>query len=129
MQDELTAWKGVIGEVENAAVRNQPDEALAIGISKGLPIYQAHARDAARFRDLQNEILNQQRAQGASVFSSSRSTTIAIVVLTLLAGVALLVVVRTSTRTLRQTTAELNQASEQVAGAADQISSSSQALA
>ena len=129
MQDELTGWKSVIGDVEAAAARNQADEALSIALGKGLPIYQAHVRDAARFRELQGEILAQQRERGASVYSSGRWILLSTLALILIAGAALLLVVRTSTRTLRQTTAELNQASEQVAGAADQISSSSQSLA
>lgn len=127
LQEQLTAWRSVILEVVQNA--GQPDAAMSVALTKGLPIYNANNRDTARFRELQNEILVSQRARAADTYSFGRVSALLILGATLLAGAILFVVVRNTSRTLRDTAMELGQASQQVESAAAQISSSSQALA
>jgi hypothetical protein len=67
MQDRLTAWRAAIVEVERAATRGDSDAALRISSAKGYPIYRANARDTARFREVQDGILDAQQASVASV--------------------------------------------------------------
>jgi methyl-accepting chemotaxis protein len=129
LQSELTEWRGVIGEVDNAASHGDPEGAMRIAVTKGLPIYNANCRDAARFRQIQDENLAAQRAAGASVYSLSRWIAFAGLFLSLLTGGTILLVVRQTNRTLQFAAAELSQTSGQVASAAGQISSSSQGLA
>jgi methyl-accepting chemotaxis protein/methyl-accepting chemotaxis protein-1 (serine sensor receptor) len=128
-QEQLTAWRSVTAEVEQAAARNNPVEAMHIAMTKGVPIYQANTRDARLFRELENQILANQRVAGTPIYNALRWSSFAVLGLALLAGTVLLMVVRGSTRTLRQTAMELSQASGQVSNAAAQISSSSQSLA
>ena len=129
LQDELTAWRSAISDIQDAATRGQPDAAIQISLSKALPVYEANTRDAARLRQLENEILAQQQARGASIYSVSLWSVLAGLALTLVGGGLQLWVAHSSTLALRRTAAELSQASEQVAGAAGQICSSSQSLA
>ena len=127
---QLTAWRAVTLEVEQASARNKPEEAMNLALTKGLPIYRANTRDArTRLREVQNEILVEERATGQSIYATLRWSAFGILALALLAGTVVLVVVRGSSLVLRQTAAELSRASEQVASAATQISSSSQSLA
>ncbi len=128
-QEELTAWRAVTAEVEQAAARNNPVEAMHIAMTKGVPIYKANMRDARLFRELENRILADQRVAGTPIYNALRWASLAVLALTLLAGTVLLVVVRHSSRILRHTAMELSQASGQVSSAAAQISSSSQSLA
>jgi hypothetical protein len=67
MQDRLTAWRAAIAEVERAAARGDSDAALRIASAKGYPIYRANAGDTARFRQVQDGILDAQQASAAAV--------------------------------------------------------------
>jgi methyl-accepting chemotaxis protein/methyl-accepting chemotaxis protein-1 (serine sensor receptor) len=129
LQEQLTSWKSVIADVKQIAGRNEPDAALKIALEKGLPISEANTRDTTAFRDIQNKILEEQRAKGDSIYTTSRWGAFLLLGLTVAAGAILLVTIRSTSRTLRTSAAELSQASEQVASAAGQISSSSQSLA
>jgi hypothetical protein len=68
MRDRLTAWQLAIAEVERAASRGDFEAALKIAAGQGYPIYRLNARDTARFRELQDGVLDAQRASAASVF-------------------------------------------------------------
>ena len=129
LQEQLTSWKSVMVEIEQASARNEPEAATGIALSKGLPIYNANARDTAALLKLQNDILAEQRARAASAYNASFWGALVILGLTVVAGANLLVTVWRSSRALRMSAVELSQASDQVAGAASQISSSSQSLA
>jgi methyl-accepting chemotaxis protein/methyl-accepting chemotaxis protein-1 (serine sensor receptor) len=129
LQEQLTAWRSVIVEIEQAAAQGNADAAVRIIVDKGLPIYEANSRDTARFRELQNEILASQQANGASIFQSSRWIAIGLLGLAIGTGLLTLFVVRNTSRTLQRAATDLRQSSEQLASAANQITSSSQALA
>ncbi|HWC97657.1 MAG TPA: methyl-accepting chemotaxis protein [Candidatus Sulfopaludibacter sp.] len=129
LQQQLTDWRSVIAEVDQADQKNDPDTALKIALTKGLPIYQANSRDTTALGDLQTRILADQKTRGAGIHSFSNWTAFSLLALTTLAGIVLFLVVRDSSKILRETALELGQASEQVASAANQISSSSQSLA
>jgi methyl-accepting chemotaxis protein/methyl-accepting chemotaxis protein-1 (serine sensor receptor) len=129
LQDQLTRWRSVILEVQQATDRGEADAALQIATAKALPVYQAAMRDTDAFRALQTRLLDQQRVRAASIHSTGNTVNLLVFALSMLAGAILLVVVRNSSRSLRNTAAELSHASEQVAGAASQISVSSQSVA
>jgi methyl-accepting chemotaxis protein/methyl-accepting chemotaxis protein-1 (serine sensor receptor) len=129
LQEQLTTWRSVIGEVQQAAGRGDPDGATKISREKGLPIYDANTRDTQRLDALDDAILAKQRSAATALAAQSRWTAIAVLAFSLLTGLAVLMIVRGSTATLRTAAAELGQSSEQVASAAKQISTSSQALA
>jgi methyl-accepting chemotaxis protein/methyl-accepting chemotaxis protein-1 (serine sensor receptor) len=129
LQQQLTEWRGVVVEVEQAVTRGDPAAAMRIAVTRGLPIYEANMRDTAAFRKLQDRILADQRSRAASLYESSRWSGLIIFGLAIAAGGILLTVVRKSCGTLRNTARELAQSSEQVASAAGQISSSSQSVA
>ena len=121
LQSELTEWRGVIGEVDKGGSHGDPDDAMRIEVAKGMPLFAANTRDTARFSQLQDENLANQRAVGASIYSSSRWTAFAGLLLSLLTGVIIQLVVRHTNRTLQFAAAELSQTSGQVASAAGQI--------
>jgi methyl-accepting chemotaxis protein len=129
LRERLAAWQSVIVEVAQAAGRGDPDSAVKISREKGLPIYEVVARDTLRLDEIQDEILVKQREEATALASRSRFAAIAVLAFALLTGLAVLLVVRGTTRTLHAAAAELGQNSEQVASAAKQISASSQALA
>jgi hypothetical protein len=62
----MTAWRSAVVEVERAAKRGDSDKALRIASAKGYPLYQANARDTARFRELQEGVLEARQADTAS---------------------------------------------------------------
>jgi len=129
MQQNLTQWRAVIIEVEQAASRNDAEASMRISLVKGLPIFNANTRDADAFQKLQSQIIADQRAQAASLHEASLWAALVIFGLAIVAGTVLLVIVQKSSRSLRQTAADLSRSSEQVASAAHQISSSSQSVA
>jgi methyl-accepting chemotaxis protein len=129
LQDQLTRWRALIEDIQQAAGRGDPASALAAALSKGLPIYKENTDSAEHFRNIQNVILVQQQAAGESIYSLSRWTAIALLGLTLLAGVVVILVVRRTSRVLQEAAGELSCSSEQVASAASQIACSSQSLA
>jgi methyl-accepting chemotaxis protein len=129
LQGQLTAWKSVMLEVTGAASQNQPDDALRIAVTKGLPIYKDNSRDTVAFRDLQNRILARQGADAASVYNGAWWTSVSVFIGALIAGVLTLLVIRHSSAVLRRAASELDRSSRQVSSAAVQISSASQQLA
>ncbi len=129
LQEDLTEWKSVIKEVEQPAAKGDANEALRAALTKGLPIYEAHTRDTARFREIQDEILATHRAAGETIFRCSRWAAFAVLGLALGAGLLVLVVIRNTNRTLQRAAGELSESAAGVASAASEIASSSQALA
>src|SRR5689334_15204656 len=129
LQQELTAWRAVIVDIEAAAAHNDPDSAVRIAVTKGLPIYQENTRDTEAFRAIQNEILDEQRARAAAIYNSSFWTAGGLLSLGVLAGILMLLLVRRMNYRLRRASSELSQASDQVASASRQISTASQNLA
>jgi CHASE3 domain sensor protein len=128
LQQELTEWRAVIVDVEQAAAQGQPEAAMSTALARGLPIYDANTRDATRFRQLQNEILSAQRERGAAIHSRSQWIAVLVLGLAVVTGMVFLLVVRHSCEAVRQTAAQLSEASAQVGGAANQIASSSLAI-
>jgi CHASE3 domain sensor protein len=51
-QEQLTAWRAIIIEVQQSADRGEADAATRIAITKALPIYEANSRDIDAFREL-----------------------------------------------------------------------------
>lgn len=129
LEEELRAWRNVIVAIEKEAGEGKPEAALVIAIDKGFPIYDANTRDTKVFREIQDEILGGQRADGQSLNNASRWTVIGLLVFSLLVGVGVLFIVRQTSSTLQRAASEVSQTAHDVASSADQISSSSQALA
>ena len=102
MQDRLMAWRLVVVEVERAAARGDSEAALKIASGQGYPIYRLNARDTARFRELQDGILDAQRANAASVFRAGWWTDFGALSLAAGAGLLTLFFVRRASRTARR---------------------------
>lgn len=98
MQDRFEAWRSAAVEVERAAARGNSDAALKIATGEGYPLYRANASDTARFRELQDGILNAQRASAASVVRAGWFTDFGALSLAAGAGLLALIFVRYNRR-------------------------------
>jgi len=93
------------------------------------PIYSKINADARRLVAINNEILSADKAELAQTYSHSRWIAFVLLALSLVAGAAVVFVVRYVNSSLRQAVSELSEGADQVASAASQVSASSQSLA
>lgn len=129
LQEELDDWKGALVDVIHLADQGHAQAALDLANVRCVPIYDANTRDTGHMRQIQQEILQQDSQAGAAVISFSRWTQWGLLGLSLAVGATVFLLVRQTNRTLQHAAAGLSQTAEQVAAAACEISSSSQALA
>jgi methyl-accepting chemotaxis protein len=129
LETTLSAWRGAIAEVRRLADAGDADGALRVGNEKALPLYAAANRSSRRLEEVQKQTLEQNRQAAAGVDSASRWATLVLIGLALAVGLAVVLIVRGTTRGLQRAAAELGESAEQVANASGQVSSSSQALA
>jgi hypothetical protein len=100
--------------VERAAKRGDSDKALKIASAKGYPLYQANARDTARFRELQEGVLEARQADIASAVQADWWTDLGALGLAVAAGLLTLFFVR-HTSQIAQTTGERTASSTEAA--------------
>jgi methyl-accepting chemotaxis protein len=129
LQEQLSAWRLVIVDVEKAARQGDPNQALTTALTRGLPIYEANSRDSAQFAAIQRELLAQQTAAGDATYHRSVWIVLSLSVLALTSGLGVFLVTRNVNKTLRSAATELKEGADQVASAATQVANSSQLLA
>jgi methyl-accepting chemotaxis protein len=129
LEGQLKAWRGMIGEVAGLAGRGEADAAMAVALSKGLPIYEENTRDCEKYRQIQDEILADQTAKGEALAIRGQWIAGLGLALAVVIGVVVLVIVRRTSTALQNVASQLGQSAVQVASAAGQISSSSSTLA
>ena len=129
LAEQLKAWRIIGEEIKQAADAGNPEQALKVATDKGVPVYRANAKSAARLTELEKADLAAQRAQDEQLGSASRWTALALLGLAIGMGALIAFIVRQTSSTLQRAAAELGETSEQVASAAQQVSASSQALA
>ena len=125
----LHSWRAIFGEVEQVSASGNPEAALKIFMERGIPLYEAIAKDTQRLQELQRQLLEADRRAAADTNNLSRWIAIALVGLSLIRGAVILLVVRSTSRTLQKAAAEIGEGAEQINAAAAQVASSSQSLA
>jgi methyl-accepting chemotaxis protein/methyl-accepting chemotaxis protein-1 (serine sensor receptor) len=129
LQDQLASWRALGSDLNRMADQGDCDGTIKLAAEKGLPIYNDNTRDSRRLSAIQDEILARDTLAGSSLASTSSWTAVVLLSLSLLLGVAVVLIVRHTNGTLQRAATGLSQAAEQVSSAAGEICSSSQALA
>lgn len=129
LQDCLTRWREVEGELKRLVDQGDADGALKVAITKGKPFYEANTAQAARLRTLQDEMMARDTEAVDTLGRTGIWTTAGLLSLSLAIGAIVFLIVRHTNQTLQKAAGELGQTAEQVASAAVQISSSSKSLA
>jgi len=125
----LAGLRQMYAEIERACAAQKIDAATMATMDKTVPIAKEMTKAAAQL--MTNQRLTQAEASERAAGITTRSRWIALVLcgVCLLVGAVVLWVVRDISRTLRRLAGELGEGAEQTAGAAGQVSSSSQSLA
>lgn len=129
MQAGLTSWHAVFQEITASSNGGSTDERVNNALSQGLQLYQTTSGAARRLSELQNTILEKQRAASTSLANRSTWTAVAVLGVFLVVAVIVLMVVRATSRRLGEVAGELGRCSVQLVSAASQIASSSQGVA
>ncbi len=129
LQDQLTRWLAVLTESVRFADQGDGAGALQVIKEKGFPIYEDSRTQAARLMAIQDEMLARDAETAATQSTNSHWTAMVLLLLSLAVGAAVVLIVRAVSLTLQNAVSGLSGTAENVAIAAAQISSSSQALA
>jgi methyl-accepting chemotaxis protein/methyl-accepting chemotaxis protein-1 (serine sensor receptor) len=108
---------------------NKIKAAVALLEAKIEPLLNSTNASAEKLVKQQSDLMAEKAAEATAVASSSRWITVFVLALALLAGVAVVFVIRQINKTLLRSIAELSEGAGQVASAASQVSGSSQSLA
>jgi methyl-accepting chemotaxis protein len=126
---KMSEWQPRYEDLLRQCAGGHPDEANRIRKDVTAPIYNAVATAGKRLAAIEVEVLAEDKAKLAGDYSSSVWICLSLLGLTVAAGAVVVLVVRSTSSSLRQGVVELSHGVAQVAGAASQVASSSQSLA
>ena len=125
----VAEWEPRYEEITRQSAAGEIADANRIRKDITAPIYTKVGADARRLSTIELEILDGDKKSLAAQHASNRWTTFALIALSLVVGGVVLAIIRQTTGHLRRAVSELSEGAVQVAGAAAQVSSSSQSLA
>ena len=126
---QLSDWMPHFEEVVREAGAGHAAEANRIRKEVTAPLYQRINADATRIQALQAEVVAKDKVTIDSENALSQTIAWSLLVLFVIAGVVVIMVVRSVTGEVRKAATQLAEGAEQVASAAVQVSSASQSLA
>jgi methyl-accepting chemotaxis protein/methyl-accepting chemotaxis protein-1 (serine sensor receptor) len=129
MQQRFERVRAAHADVYRLSKQEKPLAAFAAFQAKGLPLLMESNKGAERLVEIQSEIMGAAGREDAALVTTNRSIVLVCIVLAALAGVGVVLVVRTVNSSLRRTAHDLAEGAAQLASAAGQISSTSQSLA
>ena len=122
-------WPRYFDEIEKVARSGNAVEADRIRSEKVAPISAVIEKTADRLTEQQMELLETDKRELASIHTLSQWMIFGLLGIACVTGAGVVMIMRKTTRQLRQAVTELDQGAMQVASAAAQVSSSSQSLA
>ena len=129
IEAEASHWVDYTKEYLSLADKNRFDDAHAVLVDKMLPSVEDAENAGKLLAQTEREALSASDKRAKSDITGGRWAVWIVIVLNLLVTVAMLWLVFRITSTLRQVTVEVGSGTEEVRGAASQLSSSSQSLA
>jgi methyl-accepting chemotaxis protein/methyl-accepting chemotaxis protein-1 (serine sensor receptor) len=126
---ETDEWKANLAQITGLLRAGNAEEAVKLSSAKDSVLQGKIRSDAASIAAIQKRINAEAIAAGTSLADSSSWIAMAFVLAGFGVGVAVLLIIRRVSRSLRQLAAQLSDGAEQVAGAAGQVSASGQSLA
>jgi len=129
IEGKFAEWQKVVSELEKHAREGNMVEANRVRVEVATPIIDVIEKSSNRLVKQQLEMLEQNQREAESSYTRSRWIAFALLGLSLLTGAGVVVMVRSITVGLQQTSVDLSYAAEQLTNAASLVSTSSQALA